>query len=96
MAKINSRKRVSVSLDSELAEMLVGFARKEDKTPTSKALEYIKIGLKNDEDRYWSAVAEKAYDEFIASGEPGIPLEDIWKKHIGSDFPEPPTKPSNA
>lgn len=90
MAKTNARKRVSVSLDPELAEILAGFAAKEHTTPTSKALEYIKIGLKEDEDRYWSAVAEKAYDEFIQSEEKSIPIEDIWQDLTGSPLVPPP------
>ena len=92
MAKIADRKRVSVSLDPELAEMLAGFARKEDITPTSKALEYIKIGLREDEDRYWSRVADEAYTEFLNSDQKTYSIEEIWEKHIGSDFPGKPTE----
>jgi len=83
-----TRTRVNLSLDAEELQKLTFFSDLKDQPLAAQALEYIKQGLELDEDRYWSEFAEQRYDEWVKGGKKSYSLEEVWKKHIGSDFPK--------
>lgn len=84
----NSRQRVNLSLTQDLVEKLSFFADQREIPLASKALEYIKKGIEEDEDFYWSQLAEERHGQLEKSKEETLSFETIWKKHTKSDLPQ--------
>jgi len=82
---ITKNRRVNVSLQDDLAQKLSFFSERENKPLASKALEYIKKGLEEDEDLYWTKLAEERMDEFKNSDQKTLTFNEIWGKNIPSD-----------
>lgn len=86
---VNTRKRVNLSLDEEELKKLTFFSELKDQPLAAQALDYIKQGLALDEDLYWSKFAEQRYDSWLKEGKKSYSIEEVWKEHMGSDFPQP-------
>ena len=69
---------LAIRLPKELEDRLADMAKKTGRTKTFYAKEAIMNYLEDLEDTY---MAEKAWDEFKASGEKTIPLAEIMKKY---------------
>ena len=69
---------LAIRLPKELEDRLADMAKKTGRTKTFYAKEAILNYLEDLEDTY---IAEKAWNEFKASGEKTIPLEDVMKKY---------------
>lgn len=80
-----TRKRVNLSLGAELFDQLNFFAKNSEIPLASKALDYIKKGIEEEEDQYLSILAETRYEEWKGSGEKTISAKDLWEKHTPSN-----------
>lgn len=72
---------LAIRLPKELEDRLAAMAKKTGRTKTFYAREAILNYLEDLEDTY---IAEKALDEFYASGEKTVPLEKVMKD-LGMD-----------
>lgn len=53
-----SKKRLNMSLPEDIKEALTALAKRDDVTPTTKALHLITLALEIEEDDVWNAIAE--------------------------------------
>lgn len=68
--------RINVTIDPETAAIIALMAKKEKKTVSAKANDYIKQAIEHDEDLYWIKLAE----ERIKEGGEYISHEEAWKR----------------
>jgi cell wall assembly regulator SMI1 len=54
-----SKKRLNMSLPEDVRAALAALAKRDDVTPTTKALHLIMMALEIEEDDVWNAIAEK-------------------------------------
>ena len=69
-----SKKRLSMSMPDDILAVLQALAKRDDMTPTTKALHLITLALEIEEDDVWNAIAEsrdKEDAEFVSH-------EDAW------------------
>ncbi len=69
---------LALRLPADVEERLTQLAKLTGRTKTYYAREAIITHLEDLEDTY---LAEKAYKDFIASGEKAIPLEEVMKRY---------------
>ncbi len=69
---------LAIRLPEEIETRLDTLAKATGRTKTYYAREAILAYLEDLEDGY---LAEKAYKDFVASGEKGIPLEEVMKRY---------------
>ncbi len=70
-----SKKRLSLILPKDVAEMLAGFSKRDKVSVTAKAIELLKIAIEIEEDAVWEQMASERDTpdaEFISH-------EEFWK-----------------
>jgi predicted DNA-binding protein len=67
--------RINVTIDPETAAILALMAKKENKTLSAKASDYIKQAIEHDEDMYWVKLAHERMKE----GGKTLSSEEFWK-----------------
>lgn len=69
-----SKKRLNMSLPEDISAALSALAKRDDCTPTTKALHLITMALKIEEDDVWNAIAqERDTDDAVF-----LSHEDAW------------------
>ncbi len=69
-----SKKRLNMSLPEDIRYALSELAKRDDVTPTTKALHLIKIALEIEEDDVWNAIATARDTENAKF----VPHENAW------------------
>ncbi len=68
------KKRINVSIESDIEEMLKRVAKRDSVPQATKAAELLRVALEIEEDQIWAAVAEKRDDKKTQF----VPHEKAW------------------
>jgi predicted DNA-binding protein len=74
--------RINLSLSNEIHNIVRSLAFEDNVTPTTKALELLKVGIEIQEDKLYADIAEKRIKELDDGNKTTFSHDEFWKKAL--------------